>query len=88
MSRQPSVDRFFKDNDLYSEEKIPGCAQFKRMWRRSDMYSLPITLRYKGEKSFYTNFGALTSNIVVIVLVSFLLVYLHDMYNDSSVSSS
>jgi hypothetical protein len=28
------------------------------------MYALPITLRYKGEKKFYTNWGALLTVLI------------------------
>lgn len=45
----------------------------------ADFYANPVTLRYKGEKyvkipfipfrKFYTNFGALTSSLIIVVMV-------------------
>lgn len=52
------------------------------------MYALPVTLRYKGEKSFYTNFGALTSCIVMLVMLSFTMTYVKEMLDDKRVVSS
>jgi hypothetical protein len=60
----------------------------KRLWRRTDLYALPITLRYKGEKMFYTNYGALISNIVILTLGLFTLSYLQLMLSDSKLYST
>jgi hypothetical protein len=88
MANRPSDDRFFEDEGLNTYTPIPACAQLKRMWRRSDMYALPITLRYKGEKSFYTNFGALSSCIVMFTMLLFTLTYLNAMVRDQKQFSS
>jgi len=42
----------------------------KRKFRLLDLYALPITLRYKGEKKFYTNFGALTSLFIILLVMT------------------
>jgi hypothetical protein len=88
MAGKPSEDKFFEDERLNTYTPITFCKQFKRMWRRSDMYALPVTLRYKGEKSFYTNYGAGISNIVIFVLLGFFLTYLNTMLSDTNISSS
>ena len=64
----------FRDPALYSYEPIPYMKLGKRYFRALDIYALPITLRYKMEKKFYTNFGALAS--VVLLLVVGVFIYL------------
>lgn len=63
----------FRDPRLYSQVPIPCMKKFKRMFRRMDLYAMPVTLRYKGEKKFYTNFGALTSLIVVFLMIAYII---------------
>ena len=58
------------------------------MWRRSDLFALPVTLRYKGEKAFYTNFGALTSCIIMLVMVGFVLSYVKVMLSNSIINTT
>jgi len=41
-----------------------------RLFKKLDLYALPVTLRYKGEKKFYTNFGACVSLSVILTLVA------------------
>ena len=53
--------------------------RIKKLFRKVDLYALPITLRYKQEKRFYTNFGALTSCVLVITVFSFATSYLLSM---------
>ena len=50
------------------------------------MYALPITLRYKNQRKFYTNAGALTSLAIYLVLLSMLMNYLTVVF-DKEVSS-
>ena len=59
----------FKDPELYSYSEIPLMKRFKRLFRALDLYALPITLRYKMEKKFYTNYGALASLLLIIVVL-------------------
>jgi hypothetical protein len=61
----------FRDPNLYSYEPIPCMKKFKKLFRRLDLYAIPISFRYKGEKKFYTNFGALTSLFVVLAVLSY-----------------
>ena len=72
MAHKTSEDNFFEDNRLSTYTPIPMMAQLKRMWRRTDSYALPVTLRYKGEKKFYTNFGALISCTIYLALMVYL----------------
>ena len=83
MAGKPHEDKFFEDERLNTYTPITFCKQFKRMWRRSDLYALPVTLRYKGEKSFYTNYGAGISNVVIFVLLGFFITYINVMISDS-----
>jgi len=62
----------FRDPALYSYHEIPGMKLCKRYFRALDIYALPITLRYKMEKKFYTNFGALASVVLLIAVGVFI----------------
>jgi large-conductance mechanosensitive channel len=83
-----SEDKYFEDEGVTKYYPIPMTAQLKRMWRRSDLYALPVTLRYKGEKAFYTNFGALTSCIIMFVMIGFVLTYVNVMLSNSIISTT
>jgi len=37
-----------------------------------DLYALPVTFRFKGEKKFYTNFGAATSLVLLFLIIGLL----------------
>lgn len=83
----------FRDPSLYKYTPIPPLKQFKRLFRRLDIYALPITLRYKGEKKFYTNFGALTSLLIVLLMVAYIWTEINLMlsltqYTSTSTSST
>ena len=69
----------FRDPDLFSEQRVPLMKRIKKLFRKSDIYALPITLRYKQEKKFYTNFGALTSCCLMIAVISFATSYILTM---------
>ena len=58
--------------------------RIKKAFRKVDIYALPITLRYKQEKKFYTNFGALTSCVLVITVFSFATSYILAMLADEN----
>jgi hypothetical protein len=62
--------------------------RLKRLWRRSDLYALPITLRYKGEKKFYTNFGAATSCVLILTIFVIFSNSVHTMLSDTRISQS
>ena len=59
----------FHDENFYSMEKVRCLSLFRRLVRQVDMYAIPITLRYKSEKMFYTNFGAFTSILIILAMV-------------------
>ena len=82
------MDEFdpFNDPTLYEYKKIPITKQVKRLCRRMDLYALPITFRYKAEKKFYTNFGAMTSIILMITTIAFSVSYFREMFSDDRVS--
>jgi hypothetical protein len=62
----------FRDPRLQQYVELPCMKQFKRQFRKLDLYAMPVTLRYKGEKKFYTNFGALTSVIIILLMVAYI----------------
>ena len=49
------------------------------MFRYLDLYAIPITLRFKKEKKFYTNYGALTSMVLIMTMLSFTIKYILEM---------
>ena len=62
----------FKDEDFYHIEKGKCGTLTRRLIRQVDLYALPITLRYKSEKMFYTNFGAATSILLILGMIGIL----------------
>ena len=79
---------YFRGPGLYSYEPIPLMKRLKRMFRALDIYALPITLRYKMEKKFYTNFGALSSVILLLVVVVFIYLEVSVMFQKTQVSET
>jgi len=69
----------FKDPNLYSYEPIPWSKRFKADFRMLDLYALPITFRYKGQKKFYTNYGAITSLLLILCVLGYLGTCIHTM---------
>ena len=61
----------FGDRNFSYKTKVGCLSRFRRSVRSADMYARPITLRYKDEKKFRTNFGACTS-ITLFLVVAFL----------------
>ena len=53
--------------------------QFKRHFRKMDFYALPVTLRFKGEKKFYTNWGACTSFAIILVVFTLAFYYISQL---------
>ena len=45
-------------------KKKPCMKIFKMYFRKADMFAPPITLRYKSDKKFYTNWGAFLTIII------------------------
>ncbi len=79
---------YFRGPGFYSYEPIPLMKRLKRMFRALDIYALPITLRYKMEKRFYTNFGALSSVILLLVVVVFIYLEVSVMFQKTQVSET
>lgn len=63
----------FRDESFYHLEKVKCASVTRRLIRQVDLYALPITLRYKSEKMFYTNFGAATSILLILGMLGLLL---------------
>lgn len=67
------------ETDLFDDErfsyktKVPCMSRVRRTIRLLDLYALPITLRYKEEKKFFTNFGAATSILLMIGMLILLI---------------
>ena len=59
----------FKDPRIKKYEKISLAKKLKKNLRKLDIYAMPIALRYKGEKKFYTNFGAIVSAILILLML-------------------
>ena len=62
------LDKFNHEDFNDPRPKALG-ENMMRLFRKLDLYALPVTLRYKGEKKFYTNFGACTSLIIILLMV-------------------
>lgn len=62
----------FHDPRIHSYIRVPCMKQFKRQFRRIDLYAMPVTMRYKGEKKFYTNYGAVTSIVIILLMLSYI----------------
>ena len=58
--------------------------RLKKLCRKADIYALPITLRYKAEKKFYTNFGAATSVLLILTMLGFATSYVIAMLADEN----
>ena len=69
----------FRDPSLYTYERIPWLKRFKADFRMLDLYALPITLRYKNQKKFYTNYGACSSLVLIIIVFGYLGICFHEM---------
>ena len=61
-----------RDKNFSYITKVGCISRFRRTIRTMDMYARPITLRYKEEKKFRTNFGA-CSSLLVFLSISMLL---------------
>ena len=75
----------YRDEDFYHLEEIKCISIFRRLVRQLDLYALPITLRYKSEKMFYTNFGACTSILLVLTMVGILANEITTMFEKNNI---
>jgi hypothetical protein len=78
----------FRDPRLHSHSPIPLMKRFKKIFRKLDLYAMPVSLRYKGEKKFYTNFGALTSVIIILLMVAYIYTEIIIMLSQTKYTSS
>ena len=78
----------YDDPALYQIKAIPCMKRFKKVFRIVDMYALPITLRYKQEKRFYTNWGACTSVALIVIMLGFFVSYLLRMFADTDTTET
>ena len=62
----------FGGKEIYEYKKIPWLNSFKADFRLLDLYALPVSLRYKGQKKFYTNYGACTSLCVILAVLGYI----------------
>ena len=72
---------FDQHKPLKTYVPIPLIKRFKFYFKMIDMYAQPITLRYKNQKMFYTNYGALASLFVYLVTISILTNLITDVFN-------
>jgi hypothetical protein len=62
----------FRDRSLVEYSQIPPKDKFIKLFNKFDLYALPITLKFNGEKKFYTTFGAMTSIFLIVVMLNLL----------------
>ena len=74
-------NNLFDNADLKYYKPIAPCKRFKFYFKMLDMYALPITLRYKNQRKFYTNFGAGTSLFIYIIILSLMSGYFRLMFS-------
>ena len=60
----------FRDDAFSYKTKVKCVSRCRQTVRLMDLYALPITLRYKNEKKFFTNFGAMTSLFIILGMIS------------------
>ena len=78
----------FKKDYFVTYKPIGGLKAFKKVFRKLDLYALPVTLRYKGEKKFYTNYGAVTSLLIVLLMLTYLYTEVMRMLDRSQYTST
>ena len=79
------VDLFGNKDALSYKTKVSSLSRFRGICRKMDIYSLPITLRYKQEKKFFTNFGAATSFLLVVGMIALLLAGIQKMFDHEEI---
>ena len=78
----------YDDPSLYEITRTKPMKKFKKICRIFDLYSLPITLRYKQQKKFYTNYGACTSITIIFLMLGFIGSYLIQMFADTQITEA
>lgn len=77
----------FRDPELSSFKPVKCGSQVRKVIRLADMYALPITLRYKREKLFYTNLGACVSICLYLTMIGLFLGELMTMLSRSKIQN-
>lgn len=62
--------------------------RYKKIFRLIDLYAIPVTLRYKQEKKFYTNWGAAASVFVILVMLAFFATNIVSMVSDTKTTET
>ncbi len=75
----------FRDPEFSSYKPIKCGTQIRKVVRLADMYALPITLRYKSEKLFYTNLGACVSIALYLTMIGLFMSELFTMLSRSKI---
>lgn len=75
----------YRDEEFYHLEQVKCISMVRRLVRQIDLYALPITLRYKSEKMFYTNFGACTSIVLVMCMIGLFVYEITTMIDKSKI---
>ena len=78
----------FRDDSFFHVEDVKFSSQCRRFIRQIDLYALPVTMRYKNEKMFYTNFGAFSSILLILGMVGLFISYLFTMLARTDITSS
>ena len=78
----------YDDPSLYIIEPVPCMKRFKKIFRLIDLYAIPVTLRYKQEKKFYTNWGAGASVFVILVMLAFFVTNIVHMVGDTKTTET
>lgn len=75
----------FRDPEFSSYKPIKCGTQIRKVVRLADMYALPITLRFKSEKLFYTNLGACVSIALYLTMIGLFMSELFTMLSKSKI---
>jgi hypothetical protein len=70
--------RFYKKNGLMFK-----CSE---MFKKIDMFSIPVTLRFKGERNFQTKMGAFTSFVIILAALTIFILNLYDVISRDPLS--
>lgn len=78
----------FDDPNIIEYKRIPASKRFSKTFRALDLYSIPITLRYKSDKHFVTNIGASISLGVVVIMFAYLGMSIATMLGKSEITTT
>ena len=64
---------------MTSEIRGP-CAKLKAKIRSRDMFAVPVSLTYRGERAFYTFCGGCISTLLILGLMVYFFIEFHREY--------